>query len=242
MSEGCAGILPLEAEALCFEAGGMRLIKGLSFRLDAGPKTVIVGANGAGKSLLLRLCHGLIRPSSGQIRWLGPAGGDPALRQAMVFQRPVLLRRTAAQNIDYALRLRQLPRAQRRERIAEALQMTRLARHADRQARVLSSGEQQRLALARAWALRPDVLFLDEPTANLDPAVTRLIEQLIEQIHRAGTKIVMTTHDLGQVQRLADEVLFLHRGRLVERGPARKLLHAPESEAARAYFSGQLYW
>lgn len=242
MSRACAGILPLEVEALCFEAGGMRLLKSVTFRLAAGPKTVIVGANGAGKSLLLRLCHGLIPPTSGRVRWAGPAAGDPALRQAMVFQRPVLLRRTAAQNIDYALRLRKMPRALRRKRVDEALQMTRLARHADRPARVLSFGEQQRLALARAWALRPDVLFLDEPTANLDPAVTRLIEQLIEQIHLAGTKIVMTSHDLGQVQRLADEILFLHRGRLLEQGPARKLLRTPESEAARAYFSGELYW
>jgi tungstate transport system ATP-binding protein len=239
---GDASILPMRAEGLRFEAGGLRLIKDLDFTLEPGPTTVICGPNGAGKSLLLRLCHGLIPPTAGRIVWAGTAAGEPRRHQAMVFQRPVMLRRSAAGNIEHALRLRGLERGERRRRIAEALALTRLARFADRPARVLSWGEQQRLALARAWALRPHVLFLDEPTANLDPAVTRVIEELIVEIRRQGTKIVLTTHDLGQMRRLGDEILFLHRGRLVERGPARQMLGSPATEAARAYFSGELYW
>lgn len=235
-------ILPLEVRDLRFDAGGKALIKDISFTLNGGDRTIILGHNGAGKSLLLRLCHGLLRPTGGAVRWLGAAGVDPARRQAMVFQRPVMLRRTAAENVDYALRLRGVPQGARREQVSEALRRTRLHRLADRPARVLSFGEQQRLALARAWALKPDVLFLDEPTASLDPAVTLSIEELIGAIHQAGTKIIMTTHDLSQARRLADEVLFLHRGRLVEHRPAAALLSDPQSEEARAFISGDLYW
>jgi len=240
--KGPGNILPLVVQDLRFDAGGQRLIKDVSFTLRAGSRTVILGHNGAGKSLMLRLCHGLIRPTAGEVRWEGANGLDPSLRQAMVFQRPVMLRRTAAANVEYALRLRRLPADERRALVVEALQRTKLQRHADRPARVLSFGEQQRLALARAWALKPDVLFLDEPTASLDPSVTLAIEALIDAIHDSGAKIVMTTHDLGQARRMADEILFLHRGRLVEQGPAEQLFAAPCSEEARAFIAGELFW
>ena len=235
-------ILPLEARDLGFEIDGTRLIKNISFTLEAGPKTAILGANGAGKSLLLRLCHGLIQPTGGSVVWHGAGDGDPTLRQAMVFQRPVMLRRSAADNVAYALKLRGVAGQERRQRVEEALKRTRLNRHANRPARVLSFGEQQRLALARAWALRPDILFLDEPTASLDPSVTRTIEELILALHDAGTKIVMTTHDLGQVRRVADEVLFLHRGRLLEHTSVEDLFERPSSDAARAFVAGDLFW
>lgn len=235
-------ILPLAVHDLCFESNGIRLIKDLSFGLDRNGRTVILGANGAGKSLLLRLCHGLIAPTSGEIVWEGANGADPAARQAMVFQRPVMLRRTVAANIDYALRVRGLDRPARRGLIAEALEKTRLRRHADTPARVLSFGEQQRVALARAWALQPDILFLDEPTASLDPAVTRSIEDMINDIAAADTKIVMTTHDLGQARRVADEIMFMHRGRVLEQTPADYFFEAPQSEAAQAFLAGELFW
>lgn len=236
-----ASILPLAVRNLRFDVDGVPLIKDISFRLDGTVRTLILGHNGAGKSLLLRLCHGLIAPTGGEIEW-SPGVPDPASRQAMVFQRPVMLRRTAAENVDYALRLRGVPRAERKQRVDEALRQTRLFRHADRQARTLSFGEQQRLALARAWAMQPDILFLDEPTASLDPAVTRSIEDLINLIHESGTKIVMSTHDLGQARRLADEILFLHRGRLVAHAPADEILKDPQQEEIRAFISGELYW
>ena len=239
---GRAGILPLTVRGLSFDSGGSRLIKDVSFSLARGSRTVILGANGAGKSLLLRLCHGLIEPTAGDIAWAGANGVDPRDRQAMVFQRPVMLRRTVAANVEYALKVRGVGRAERRALAEEALARTRLRRHAGQPARVLSFGEQQRLALARAWAMKPDVLFLDEPTASLDPSVTLSIEALIDDIHRSGTKIVMTTHDLGQARRMADEVLFMHRGRVLEHGPAASFFAGPRSEAARAFLAGDLFW
>lgn len=237
-----ATILPLSVRNLCFESGGRRLIKEVSFTLSGETRTIILGANGAGKSLLLRLCHGLIAPTEGEIVWQGAAGLDPAKRQAMVFQRPVMLRRSVAANVDYPLRLHGVPPEERRVQIEDVLEKTRLRRHTNKPARVLSFGEQQRLALARAWALRPDILFLDEPTASLDPSVTRTIEGLIDDIRAMGTKIVMTTHDLGQARRMADEVIFMHRGRVLEHTPAEDFFRAPKSDAARAFLEGELFW
>ena len=160
----------------------------------------------------------------------------------MVFQRPVMLRRSAKANMDYALSARGIAAPERRRRIAEVLAETGLSDLADRPARVLSIGEQQRLALARAWALHPQVLFLDEPTASLDPAATRAVEEIVLRIHASGTKIVMTTHDLGQARRIADEVLFLHRGRLIERAPAAEFFRAPRMPEAAAFIAGELLW
>lgn len=235
-----AAILPLVVQELCYEIGGKRLLDGISFQTDAGPRTVVLGPNGAGKSLLLRLCHGLLSPSAGTITW---AGAATARRwQAMVFQRPVLLRRSVAANLTYVLRLQGMPRHQRRAIVMEALGQAGLLPLAARAARVLSGGEQQRLALARAWALKPQVLFLDEPTASLDPAATHAVEALLDQMHRTGTKILMTTHDLGQARRLADEVLFLHHGRLVEYGPASEFFSNPQSKEAAAFLEGKLLW
>src|SRR5688500_20065201 len=162
----------------------------------------------------MRLMHGLLVPSTGKVRWSGSG------RQAMVFQRPVMLRRSALANVAYAVSAAGMEDA---EKIAmEALREVGLAHLAHRPARVLSGGEQQRLALARAWALHPEVLFLDEPTASLDPSATREIEAVIRAFDASGTKIVMATHNLAQARRLGDEVLFIHQGRLVERASDRK--------------------
>ena len=234
-----ATILPLEASELTYDAGHRRLIDRVSFTLEGGARTVILGPNGAGKTLLLRLCHGLLRPSSGTIGWLGDAPA-PRARQAMVFQQPVMLRRTTAANIGYVLANRRVPRHARAALLADALARTGLAHLAQAQARVLSAGEQQRLALARAWITNPEVIFLDEPTASLDPAATRAVEDIVLAIHEAGTKVVLTTHDLGQARRLAEDVLFLHRGRILERGPAEAFFDRPATPEARAFIAGEL--
>lgn len=242
-NEAAPSILPLRLENLTYaDRGGEPLIDSISTELVAGPRTVILGPNGAGKSLLLRLCHGLIQPTAGFIRWCGSRGGTPRLRQAMVFQRPVMLRRTVAGNVAFALKLRGMDRDKRRRRIEETLASTGLSFLAHHSARVLSGGEQQRLALARAWALNPEVLFLDEPTASLDPAATRAVEDLIDRIHRGGTKIIMTTHDLGQARRLADEILFLYHGRLIETVSAQQFFAGPATAEARAFLKGELTW
>ena len=238
-------LLPLELAGVGYSVGDAVLLRDLSFTLRHGARSVIVGPNGAGKSLTLRLCHGLIEPSAGSIAWRGGGTAFPGAersQQAMVFQRPVLLRRSAAANIDHALKLRGLDRASRRTRVAAALAQTGLAALAERPARTLSLGEQQRLALARAWALSPQILFLDEPTASLDPAATRQVETLISNFHAAGVKIVMTTHDLGQARRMADEILFLHHGRLVEHAAATTFFDAPATPEAQAFIKGELLW
>lgn len=240
-------ILPLRLEGVTFEASGARLIDDIATAFEPGVRSVILGPNGAGKSLLLRLCHGLIRPSAGRLVWAGANGvgagsAEVRHRQAMVFQRPVLLRRSAAANVAYPLRLRGVPALERCRRVAEALERAGLGAQANQRARTLSGGEQQRLAIARAWAMRPDVLFLDEPTASLDPAATRAVEDLIQSVHDSGAKIVMTTHDLGQARRLADEVLFLHRGRLRERATADRFFTNPGTPEAAAFINGDLLW
>ncbi len=241
------GILPLELSGVVYEAGGRRLLDGVDLRLESGGRSLVLGPNGAGKSLTLRIAHGLLAPSAGGVRWAGAEadGGNMRRlrsRQAMVFQRPVLLRRSARANLAHALAVQGVARADRRPRIDAVLERTGLSELASRPARVLSAGEQQRLALARAWVLEPEVLFLDEPTASLDPAATRAVEALILAISAAGTKVVMTTHDLGQARRLADDAIFLHRGRVLERGPASEFFDDPRSDELRAFLKGDLLW
>jgi tungstate transport system ATP-binding protein len=232
-------ILPLRLEGVSYAAGGRTIIEPLDLTLAAGDSTVILGANGAGKSVLMRLMHGLLAPSTGRVAW---STDGPRRRQAMVFQRPVMLRRSALANVVYALDAAGVPAGQRARLAREALQEVGLAHAAGRAARVLSGGEQQRLALARAWALHPEVLFLDEPTANLDPGATREIEAVIKAFDVAGTKIVMSTHSLGQARRLGDEVIFLHQGRVAERAPIEKFFPQPASPEAAAFVKGELPW
>jgi len=233
------GILPLHLENLSFAAGGRTIIERTNLTLEAGTSTIILGANGAGKSVLMRLMHGLLAPSAGRVVW---SGERVRRRQAMVFQRPVMLRRTALANVVYALKVAGIDAADRSRLAREALAEVGLTQLAERPARVLSGGEQQRLALARAWALHPEVLFLDEPTANLDPGATREIEAVIRAFDASGTKIVMSTHSLGQARRLGDEVIYLHQGRVAERAPIEKFFPVPSTTEAGAFVKGELPW
>lgn len=237
-----SAILPLRLADVSFSAGGRTIIDRVSLELGAGPATIVLGANGAGKSVLLRLMHGLLAPSGGRVEWLGANAARARWMQAMVFQRPVMLRRSVLANITYALALANVA-ARDRDRLAfEALDEVGLASLATRPARVLSGGEQQRLALARAWALHPEVLFLDEPTASLDPAATREIETVIKAFDASGTKIVMVTHNLGQARRLGDEVLFIHQGRVAELTPIDTFFSQPASAEAAAFIKGETPW
>ena len=236
------GLLPLELDRVSYGAGNKRLVKDVTCRFEAGRRYMIIGPNGAGKTLLLRLCHGLLKPASGSVRWRETDRRKITQGQAMVFQRSVMMRRSAAQNIDFALAARDVARPERRDRVEQALVQTGLMRVADRPARVLSLGEQQRLSIARAWALRPEILFLDEPCASLDPPATHSIENLLTEIAEAGTTLIMTTHDLGQARRLAQDVLFMFRGRLKEFSEANRFFEQPENDLARAYLRGELLW
>jgi tungstate transport system ATP-binding protein len=233
-------VLPLVLDQVSFAVAGKTLIDRISMEITDGARTVILGPNGAGKSVLMRLCHGLLAPSAGTISWRG--AGNGRRRDAMVFQRPVMLRRSALANVAYGLKLAGTSARERELRARDVLEAVGLESVADRPAKVLSGGEQQRLALARAWALGPEVLFLDEPTANLDPGSTRDVETIVGQIRAGGTKIVMTTHNLGQARRLGDEILFLSQGRLVERAPVAQFFQQPKSAEAAAFIRGELPW
>lgn len=235
-------LLPLRLDNVTFSAGTREIVRGISATIAAGSRTMIVGPNGAGKSVLLRLCHGLLEPTSGAVVWNGPEIPGAPRRQAMVFQRPVMLRRSALGNVVYALALAGVACREREPRAMEALRTVGLEDLAHSAARVLSGGEQQRLALARVWALHPEILFLDEPTANLDPGATHEIERIVDALHRAGTKIVMVTHNLGQAHRIGDEILFIHEGRLVERAPTDEFLKRPRSAEAVKFLEGELPW
>jgi tungstate transport system ATP-binding protein len=229
-------ILPLKVEGLSFEADGKRLLEDVSFTLPRGGVTAIIGPNGAGKSLTLRLCHGLPTPGKGAVGWQSDSGR----RHAMVFQRPVMLRRSAQANIVHALNA--LGFADAPSRADAALARFGLSSLADRPARLMSGGEQQRLAIARAWALEPEVLFLDEPSSQLDPGATRQIEEIITALAAEGMTILMATHDLGQARRLSQRILFFNRGRLVEDASTERFFAAPASAEARAFIAGDLLW
>ena len=237
-----AAVLPLRLEGVGYVVDGKPLLEGVGLAVDAGRRLVLLGPNGAGKSLLLRLCHGLIEPTSGRVSSGNLAGVGPEARRrhAMVFQRPVLLRRSALANLTFALATRGVPWRRRRVRAMEALVRFGLAQLADRPARVLSGGEQQRLTLARAWVLEPELLLLDEPTAALDPAGTAQVEKALAAFHARGAAVVMSTHDLGQARRLADDIVFLSRGRLVEHGPAAAFFAGPRTPEAKAFLAGEL--
>lgn len=238
-------LLPLLLKDVGYSVNGQTLISGVTLDFTVGPPTLVLGPNGAGKSLLLRLCHGLLTPTQGKVTWQGATGQTPQnlrFEQAMVFQKPVLLRRSVLANAEFPLKLRGLAAGARRSKAMDVLTRVGLAAMAERPARVLSGGEQQRLALARAWALEPQILFLDEPSAALDPGATRQVEGIINGIAASGTKIVMTTHDLGQARRLAGDVIFLHRGRVTERTSADEFFNQPQSDAARAFVQGDLTW
>lgn len=242
MTKHSPSILPLTLENAVYKAGNKKLLKDIACQFEAGNRYIIIGPNGAGKSLLLRLCHGLIKASQGKVKWLGDLNKEAQKHQAMVSQRPIMLRRTAWENIDFALSLKGIAKSKRQEIIEDVIDRTGLKRSAHKAARVLSLGEQQRLAIARAWALNPQVMFLDEPTASLDPPATHAIEELIQEISAEGTTVIMTSHDLGQARRLGTHALFMFRGHLKEMTDIDSFFDAPKNDLLRAFLEGKLIW
>ena len=230
----------LRLERLSLAVGGKLLIDNLDLEFSSREITMLLGPNGAGKSLTLRLMHGLVHPTAGRVSW--PGDQRVRDRQAFVFQRPVLLRCSARANVDFALACRQVKRVQRRSRTTQVLERVGLLDQADQPARTLSVGEQQRLALARSWALDPDVIFLDEPTASLDPAAVGQVEQIIQAICDGGARVVMATHDLEQARRLAKEVCFLHQGRLIESSGSDTFFNQPRTAEAASFLRSELFW
>jgi len=235
-----ASELPVVFADVAIVAANVTILDGISLVLPGGSApTVLIGPNGSGKTTLLRAAMGLIPVTRGRITW---GGRETASHQrlAILFQRPVMLRRSTAGNVRYALAAADVPRVARNERTAELLALVGLTGLERRPARKLSGGEQQRLALARALSRDPAVLFLDEPTASLDPAATKAIEDIVRAVTARGVKVVMSTHDLGQAKRLAGDVVLLHRGRLIETGPASEFFAKPRTQEARTFIAGGL--
>lgn len=238
VSERTQALLPCETKSLTYSIGGKTIIDALDLTLRADAVSVIMGPNGAGKSVLVRLLHGMLAPTTGSISWGGKSLDESVRkRQAMVFQTPVLLRRSVEANVAFALSLDGQASS---ERCVELLAAVGLEDQARQPARQLSGGERQRLAMARALATNPEVLFLDEPTASLDPASVLAIEEIVSAAHARGVKIVFITHDIGQARRLADEVIFLHRGRVMETSPAKPFFNKPKSREAGDYLAGRI--
>ncbi|HJV70369.1 phosphate ABC transporter ATP-binding protein [Ideonella sp.] len=230
-----APLVELRSASVSF--GPTLALNGIDLALVRGERVALVGANGSGKSTLLRAMHGLVPLSQGQ-----RLADAPAPRLAMVFQRPFMLRLSARANVELGLMLQRMPRTQRRERAMRALERVGLLAEAGRIARVLSAGQQQRLALARAWAVQPDVLLLDEPTASLDPSAKREVESLIADFTAQGMTIMLSSHNLGQVKRLASRVVYLEHGRMLADVPTDHFFGGPLPEEATLFLKGQLPW
>ena len=231
----------LEVAHLAYRAAGRVLIDDVGFTSAGGDCTALLGANGAGKSLLLRLCHGLLQPHAGRVRWDGRSPRAMGSSITMIFQKPVMLRRSVRANVAYALSVQGTPRARRAARVEAALELVGLAGCGDRPAGVLSGGQQQCLAIARAWALRPSVMLMDEPTARLDTRSAARVEEIIRALHRDGIKIVVTTHDLAQARRLCGEVVFLDEGRLVQHCRIDDFFARPETDVVCKFIQSQTF-
>ena len=235
-------ILPLVLQDVSYRVSGKALLSDVNLKIERNSPTLILGPNGAGKTILLRICHGLLKPTTGSVKWCNPDIARTASAQTMVFQRPIMLRRTVRKNIEYAMRVCGIDPRARPHQLEEALAVSGLERLAERRATLLSGGEQQRLALARCVAINPQVLFLDEPTSHLDPSATRKIESMIVAMREAGTQIVMVTHDLGQAERLSDQIIFMFGGKIIETTPSTEFFVKPRSMEARAFIKGDLLW
>lgn len=226
----------IQINGLVFKREGQTLLDIPQFSLEKNGATIILGPNGAGKSLLLRMMMGLLEPDHGSIK--RNEGLYP--KMAWVPQKPVLLRRSVIANLTHALSLYGIDKNNRHNRAEELLAIGNLSGLEDRPARKLSGGEQQRLALMRALAQEPKILFLDEATAHLDPESTQLIESIIAKVKADDTKIVAITHDHGQAKRLADDVIFVRKGRILEYTAAEVFFTQPQTKDAEAFLAGGL--
>ena len=234
-----SALFPLTLRGVVVRRKVARLIGPVDLTLGQAGTTIVIGPNGAGKTTLLKALHGLERLSAGELRWACSVE-EARRRQAFVFQTPVMLRRTVVDNLAYPLHLAKVPRAEARARAVDWAGRVGLGAALGRRATVLSGGERQKLALARALIGAPDLLFLDEPCASLDGRATREIEAILRAAAERGTRIVMSTHDMGQARRLATDVLFLLHGQVREHSPAARFFDRANTVEARAFLDGKI--
>ena len=229
--------LPLEIKNLNYSIGSKEILYNLNIKIISDRITVIMGPNGAGKSIFLKILNGIIRPTSGKILWNEKVDESLVLNgQALVFQKPVLLRRSVKANLDFFDKLTNLNNYDKNQ----LLKIVDLLDQKNQPARLLSLGEQQRLSLIRALLLRPRLIMLDEPTANLDPASTKIIEDIIISLKEFGIKIIFVTHNILQAKRLADEVIFFDKGKLIEHSNAKEFFSNSKSMKVNNYLNGIL--
>ena len=232
-------ILPLTVQGAKVVRRGKTLIGPVDLTLDGGALTIVMGPNGSGKTSMLRMLHGIERLREGRVDW-NLSKDQARTRQAFVFQQPVMMRRSVEDNLTYPLTLTGTAKPDARARARDWAERIGLGQALGRRATVLSGGERQKLALARALIRAPEVLFLDEPCASLDGRATREIEAILMDARASGTRIIMATHDMGQARRLADEVLFILHGKLHEQGVASAFFDAPRTREARAFLQGDI--
>lgn len=232
--------LPLTVKHLTYSKNKTILLDDINLTINGSNSTIILGHNGAGKSLLLKLLHGVIKPDSGSIEWHGEKPDSRQYWRSFLLQKPAFFKRSIRYNIEFVLEIASTPKNERRSRCNEALEICGLQDLAERNAHSLSGGEQQKLSLARAWVLKPDVLLLDEPTVALDPPFTLSFEEIIQQFKQTHTKVIMTTHDLAQAKRLAEEIVFIYEGKILEQSPAKQFFRQPGSEQAKKFIGGKL--
>ena len=229
--------LPLEIKNLNYSIGSKEILYNLNIKIISDRITVIMGPNGAGKSIFLKILNGIIRPTSGKILWNEKVDESLVLNgQALVFQKPVLLRRSVKANLDFFDKLTNLNNYDKNQ----LLKIVDLLDQKNQPARLLSLGEQQRLSLIRALLLRPRLIMLDEPTANLDPASTKIIEDIIISLKEFGIKIIFVTHNILQAKRLADEVIFFDKGKLIEHSNSMEFFSNSKSIKVKNYLNGIL--
>ncbi|MDE0588870.1 ATP-binding cassette domain-containing protein [Halocynthiibacter sp. C4] len=232
-------ILPLELQEVVVAKRGRRIVGPVTYTLAGAGTTIVIGPNGSGKTTLLRMMHGLERTSEGRLRW-AQAFNAASERQSFVFQSPIIMRRSVLDNLAYPLTLAGKSRKEANEAAARWAAKVGLASRLQQNASRLSGGEKQKLALARALIREPDVLFLDEPCANLDGKATRVIEGVLQDAKSNGTRLVMSTHDMGQARRLADDVIFMLGGQIHECAPAQDFFNSPATPETEQFLRGDI--
>lgn len=234
------GFNTLQLKGMTVERGGKRLLGPLDFTLKSGGITAVLGHNGAGKSLFIMACHGQFAATEGEVLWNGLPATQTRRCRSLMFQNTPLLRRSVFANIEFPLLAHGTPRAARRDRVTEALEIARLTHRATTPAASLSGGEKQRMALARAWVTRPQVILLDEPSASLDPASTKALEESVQNVAALGVKVLIATHDLMQARRLANDVLVFGAGALLAHEPAEDFFNRPHDGPVGDFLEGRL--
>ena len=232
-------MFPLRVSDIQINIKSKRLIGPINLQIEQNGISILLGANGSGKTTLLEALHGLRKLSAGKVEW-AISHTLAAKEQTFVFQSPIMLRRTVSENLAFPLKVRQISKSVANAEVMMWAKKIGLEHKTKQQAVLLSGGEMQAIAVARALITKPKMLFLDEPTASLDGATKKTIEDILISASNDGTKIMMSTHDLGQAKRLAKDIVFMHNGIVEAHCSKEKFLTEPPSKAAKQFLAGDI--